>query len=94
MRAPNADGLVKVSGVVNAHARAFVQNDRTSDIVGQRTGASGRYVVELEAEVGDVLLVWQTIDTTESQVREVTVPDTDQLDANGSVPGAAGGSGE
>lgn len=92
--APNADGLIKITGVVNAHARAFVQNDRTSEIVGQRTGASGRYQVEMEAEVGDTLLIWQTLDTIESQVREVVVPDSDQLDLNTPVPGGAGAAGE
>jgi hypothetical protein len=92
--APDEAGMIKISGVVNSHARAFVQNDRTNEIAGERTGASGRYEVEMAAEVGDRLLIWQTVNTEESQIREVIVPATDPLDLGTPAPGAAGAEGQ
>lgn len=88
--APDDSGMITISGRVNGGARALVQNQRTSDIVGKRTDDSGRYEVRMEAEAGDQLIVWQSLDTYESDITEVVVPDVDAIDLNSTVEGSAG----
>lgn len=90
MTAPDEAGMITISGRVNSGARALVQNQRTSDIVGKRTDDTGRFRVEMEAEVGDQLIIWQSLDTYESDIVEVIVPEVDPIGINTTVDGAAG----
>ena len=75
--APNAQGLVKVSGVAQEGASVGVLNDTTMNGVIVTTASDGcdpacRYEAEIEASAGDSLRVWQFFETT--QARDVQVP--------------------
>jgi hypothetical protein len=79
--APNEDGIISVSGVVQSRATAYVHNSRTDMIIGQITGDSGEYEIAIPAEVGDRLFVWQAYQTLESSPIEVLVPAEDEGDS-------------
>lgn len=91
--APNADGNVRISGVVQSRATVFALNQRTDQIVGEVTGHDGAYDLSMRAEVGDRISVWQSIRTKESGTVEVVVPEVTPM--NGTPPAPmGGGSGE
>lgn len=72
--APDADGNIRISGVVMSRATAYAHNQRTDEIVGEVTGADGAYNLILQAEVGDRIAVWQSLNTKESDSVEFIVP--------------------
>lgn len=88
--APDAEGNIRISGVVQSRATVFALNQRTDQVVGEITGADGVYDLSMQAEVGDLISVWQSIDTKESGTVEVIVPEVTPM--NGTPPPPMGGS--
>lgn len=88
--APNADGNIRVTGIVQSRATAYVHNSRTDLIIGQITGDSGEYDITIPGEVGDRLFVWQAYRTLESAPIEVLVPSEDEENSI-PPPGGMGG---
>ena len=88
--APDSDGLIQIKGRVTSGAEVTVLNTRTSIIAGFITGEDGAYSIQMEAEIGDLLLVRQQSGTQESAPNEVYVPSIDQ---GGAIPPPAIGSG-
>lgn len=92
--APDADGNIRISGVVMSRATAYAHNQRTDQVVGEVTGADGAYDLIMQAEVGDRIAVWQSINTKESGSTEVIVPavtiENDTPPDPDSMGGAAG----
>jgi hypothetical protein len=87
--APDAEGNIRISGVVQSRATVFALNQRTDQVVGEITGADGVYDLSMQAEVGDLISVWQSIDTKESGTVEVIVPEVTPM--NGTPPPPMGG---
>jgi hypothetical protein len=72
--APDEDGNIRISGVVQSRAGVFAHNQRTDQVVGEMTGADGVYDLIMQAQVGDRIAVWQSVNTKESASTEVVVP--------------------
>jgi hypothetical protein len=72
--APDEDGNIRISGVVQSRAGVFAHNQRTDEVVGEMTGADGVYDLIMQAQVGDRIAVWQSVNTKESASTEVVVP--------------------
>jgi hypothetical protein len=72
--APNAQGLVLVTGRVNDEAYVSVMNERTKMGVFEEADELGYYEVEIAAVVGDRLTVWQERDGLEGERALVVVP--------------------
>jgi len=92
--APDETGEIVITGRVTPRASVFVQNDRTDEIVGEVTGQSGRYEVEMQAEAGDLLFVWEKSGTTDSPATEVVVPAVSAPQLTDPVGGDGGASAE
>lgn len=89
---PDESGNVRVTGLVQSRATAYVHNQRTDQIAGEVTGSDGRYDIVIAAEVGDRLFVWQAFQTEESSPTEVVVPDTSTSEETPAPPDSMGGS--
>jgi len=74
---PTAQGLVLVEGQVNARAFVSVFNERAEAGVITRADLQGYFSAELEADVGDLLTIWQEIDGDTGERKQVTVPAPD-----------------
>lgn len=88
---PDEDGNVRVRGVVQSRAIVFVLNQRTDQVVGEVTGSDGAYDLLIQAEVGDRLGVWQSVDTKESDSVEVLVPAETTISGTPPPPDELGG---
>jgi hypothetical protein len=72
--APDADGIVTVSGQVLGNAYVLVLNlDTDSGVIG-RGDEAGAFTVRLAAQAGHTLEVTQMIGSQHGQVTAVTVP--------------------
>ncbi len=72
--APDATGLVTVSGSADPAAYVFVLHEETQDGLITHADALGAYSVRLPAAVGDMITVWQLIGTQASQQEHLVVP--------------------
>jgi hypothetical protein len=72
--APSLQGLVKVEGAANDDAFVTVFNTATEQGKIGRAASDGRFAIELEAQAGDRLDVWQESDGIESEHAELIVP--------------------
>lgn len=79
--------------MVQSRATVYAHNQRTDQIVGEVTGADGAYLVIMQAEVGDRIAVWQSVNTKESGSTEVIVPEFTIDNGTPPDPDAMGGSG-
>lgn len=75
---PDEMGMVRVSGTVRSRATALVLNPRTDRIAGQKTDTSGKYDIEIEAQVRDRLVIWYEVGDETSQIVEIYVPGPDE----------------
>jgi hypothetical protein len=73
--APSLEGLVTVSGQANEDAYVTVLNQQTESGKITHAEADGHYTVEIEAESGDVLVIWQERDGIAGERTEQTVPE-------------------
>lgn len=74
VEAPDASGMVDVTGEVLPDAYVLVLNlDTDAGVIGRADGA-GRYAVRLSAASGHTLEVWQMSGVEGGQHRTVTVP--------------------
>jgi hypothetical protein len=74
---PDEQGNVRLSGTApESGTVVFALNDRTNQIVGQRTTASSAYVLLIPAQAGDFLSFWYTVGTEQSPsiVFQIGVP--------------------
>lgn len=83
---PDEMGMVRVSGTVRSRATALVLNSRTDRIAGQKTDTSGKYDIEIEAQVRDRLVIWYEVGDETSQIVEVYVPGPDESADADSTP--------
>ena len=60
---------------MQSRATVYAHNLRTDEIVGQVTADDGRYDMSMPAQIGDLISVWQTINTEKSGTVEVVVPE-------------------
>lgn len=72
--APDAMGLVTVTGRVNADAYVFALNEDRGDGVIVSADATGLYSATLAAATGDTITCWQMIGTNTGQLTSVVVP--------------------
>ncbi len=81
-------------GRVKGGAEVNILNKNTDQIVGEITDSTGRYDLEMEAQIGDWLAVRQRIGTNQSPPTEVLVTEEGSLGEDGPIPsppiGAAG----
>lgn len=66
-------GFALVVGEVHAHAYVSVLNERTERGVITRADEDGHFETKLEAEVGDLLTVWQEVGGEISESKYATV---------------------
>lgn len=88
---PDPAGFVRVTGRVQSHASVYILNTSTNKGVNQWTEEDGRYDLELRAEIGDRLNVWQKVGTHESDYVEVVVPASTPIDNIPPPPPGLGG---
>jgi hypothetical protein len=72
--APSLQGLVTVAGQANDDAFVTVFNLSTERGKIARAAGDGQFAIELEAQIGDRLDVWQEADGVESEHAEHVVP--------------------
>jgi len=73
--APDADGVVTITGdgaIEGALVSAY--NERTERGVIETADDTGAFVLRLEAQTGDSILVWQRVGTQSGQVLSLGVP--------------------
>jgi hypothetical protein len=66
-------GFALVTGEVHAHAYVSVLNESTEAGVITRADGEGRFQARLEAEVGDLLTIWQDVAGELSEPKYTTV---------------------
>jgi hypothetical protein len=71
---PDANGLVRLQGVAAPHAEVIAWNHANNVIAGQVTTDSSHYDFSIQAAPKDVLELWYTQGTEESQSISVVVP--------------------
>jgi len=89
--APSSSGVVRVTGRVQSRASVYILNTSTSKGVNQWTVDDGLYDLELKAEIGDRLNVWQKVGTQESDYVEVVVPASTPINSIPPPPKGQGG---
>jgi len=72
--APNLQGLVRVEGQANEDAFVTVFNEDTNDGAIRRAEPDGHYAIDIAAEVGDRLVIWQELDGVPGERSTQTVP--------------------
>jgi hypothetical protein len=72
--APDASGLVRIQGIATPRAEVIAWNHQNDVIAGQVTGSSARYDFTIKAQANDLIELWYTQGTTQSQSVSVTVP--------------------
>ena len=70
---PTEQGLVRLQGSVRPNSWVFALNERTELAYAQATHETGRYDLEIRAEVGDEILLWYEIGNDKSESLEVTI---------------------
>lgn len=64
---PDATGSIRMTGTTPEHgAVVYALNDRTDQIVGQRTQGSDTYELTMAAQVGDAITFWYTVGADQS----------------------------
>lgn len=71
---PDSRGFALVVGKVPANTTIYVENLRNGKVAGERTPSTGRYSVEIEAEVADRLQIYYVQSLERSQSIVVLVP--------------------
>ena len=71
---PDASGLVRLQGVAAPQAEVIAWNHANNVIAGQVTTDSSHYDFKIEAKASDVIELWYTQGTEESQSITVVVP--------------------
>lgn len=74
VHAPTAQGLVMVEGEANVRAFVSVFNQHTEAGRITRADMRGHFQVEIEASVGDTLVIWQERDGLTGERTEQNVP--------------------
>ncbi|HEY6880605.1 MAG TPA: hypothetical protein VI299_21420 [Polyangiales bacterium] len=72
--APNLQGLVLVEGQANENAFVTVFNQISEHGKIARAADDGHFAIDIEAQPGDTLSVWQESDGVESEHAEHVVP--------------------
>jgi hypothetical protein len=72
--APSLQGLVKVEGQANDDAFVTVLNQTTDQGRIAKAASDGKFAIEIEAQAGDHLDVWQEADGIESEHSDHIVP--------------------
>ncbi len=72
--APDESGLVRLQGVAAPQSEVIAWNHANNVIAGQVTTDSARYDFTIQAKAADVLELWYTQGTEESQTIVVVVP--------------------
>jgi len=72
--APNLQGLVRVEGQANEEAYVTVLNENTDSGKIGRADVEGHFVIDIEASVGDSIVVWQELDGVSGERTEQIVP--------------------
>jgi hypothetical protein len=71
---PDASGSIRMTGTTPERgAVVYALNDRTDQIVGQRTSASDTYELVMAAQVGDAITFWYTVGADQSPTIEFEV---------------------
>ena len=64
---PDATGNIRMTGTSSERgAVVYALNDRSGQIVGQRTNASSAYELVMAAELGDYITFWYTVGADQS----------------------------
>ncbi len=72
---PNLQGLALVSGQANPEAYVTVLNERAGQgKIQQADHDTGHFEIEIAAEIGDTLTIWQEQDGITGERLEQTVP--------------------
>jgi hypothetical protein len=73
--APSLQGLVRVEGQANDDAYVTVFNEATNDGEIQQADGEGHYAIDIAAEAGDRLLIWQELDGVPGERSSQIVPE-------------------
>ncbi|MDB4977600.1 MAG: hypothetical protein JWN48_5941 [Myxococcaceae bacterium] len=72
---PDLQGLVTVEGMANEDAYVTVLNQQTDRGKIAHTEANGHFRLQIEAESGDLLVIWQESEGLAGERTEQTVPE-------------------
>ena len=71
---PDSQGFALISGQANSFAYVSVLNERTDEGVITRADQDGAFETRIQAQVGDLLTIWQEVANQVGELKQTVVP--------------------